>query len=55
MDDKPPPETKPSLEVPGVRRNIYVNTPLMATEVDQHGEPLARYVRNKVRTSSACF
>lgn len=55
VDDKPPPDTKPSLEVPGVRRNIYVNTPLMATEVDQHGEPLARYVRNKVRTSSACF
>ncbi|TRM59777.1 hypothetical protein BD626DRAFT_408683 [Schizophyllum amplum] len=37
--------------VPGLRRNIYVNCPLPASEVDQHGEPLARYVRNKVRTT----
>lgn len=54
-EDKPPPDAKPSTEIPGVRRNIYVNTPLMASEVDNHGEPLARYVRNKVRTTSACF
>lgn len=53
--DKPAPDAKPVTEIPGVRRNIYVNAPLMATEVDQHGEPLARYVRNKVRTSSACL
>lgn len=39
--------------IPGQRRNVYVNTPLSAIEVDQHGQPLARYPRNKVRTSSA--
>ena len=40
--------------VNGSRRNIYVNYPLSAIEVDQHGEPVVRYVRNKVRTSSEC-
>ena len=40
--------------VPGVRRRVYVNCPLPPNEVDQHGEPLVRYVRNKVRTTSAC-
>ena len=45
-------EAKPSTEIPGLRRNIYVNTPLTAMEVDSHGEPLTQYVRNKVRTSS---
>lgn len=39
-------------EVPGERRNVYVNHGLTAMEVDHHGEPLARYVRNKVKTSS---
>ncbi|KAF9223068.1 phospholipid-translocating P-type ATPase [Gyrodon lividus] len=38
-------------QVPGERRNVYVNFPLSAMEVDQYGEPLARYARNKVRTS----
>lgn len=55
VEDKPPPDAKPSTTIPGVRRNIYVNTPLTASEVDNHGEPLVRYVRNKVRTSSTCF
>ncbi|KAK7442780.1 phospholipid transporting ATPase [Stygiomarasmius scandens] len=41
----------PSTEVPGVRRNVYVNHPLAHSEMDQDGEPLARYVRNKVRTT----
>jgi phospholipid-translocating ATPase len=41
-----------STHVPGRRRNIYVNIPLSAGEVDQDGEPTMRYVRNKVRTSS---
>ncbi|OJA07656.1 hypothetical protein AZE42_09081 [Rhizopogon vesiculosus] len=41
----------PNTRIPGERRNIYVNHPLSAMEVDQHGEPLARYARNKVRTS----
>ena len=39
-------------EVKGERRNIYVNRSPSAMEVDRDGEPLARYVRNKVRTSS---
>lgn len=39
-------------QIHGQRRNIYVNAPLSATELDQHGEPIARFARNKVRTSS---
>lgn len=39
-------------QIPGQRRNVYVNSPLSAMEVDQNGQPLARYARNKVRTSS---
>jgi hypothetical protein len=38
--------------LPGAQRNIYINQPLSAMETDHHGEPLARYARNKVRTSS---
>lgn len=38
--------------VPGLRRNVYVNHQLSAMEVDRNGEPTARYARNKVRTSS---
>ncbi|KAF5371423.1 hypothetical protein D9757_010009 [Collybiopsis confluens] len=41
----------PSTEVPGVRRNVYVNHPLSNSELDQDGEPTAKYERNKVRTS----
>ncbi|KAI0037154.1 phospholipid-translocating P-type ATPase [Vararia minispora EC-137] len=37
--------------IPGARRNVYVNMPLTAIEVDRSGEPLVRYVRNKVKTS----
>lgn len=33
------------------RRNIYVNMPLRPEEVDRNGQPLARWARNKVRTS----
>lgn len=39
-------------EVPGARRNVYVNYSPSAMEIDHDGEPLARYVRNKVRTTS---
>ncbi|KAF9481771.1 phospholipid-translocating P-type ATPase [Pholiota conissans] len=47
-----PPEVVPaSKEIPGERRNVYVNYPLSAMEVDQNGEPRVRYVRNKVRTT----
>ncbi|KAI0320024.1 phospholipid-translocating P-type ATPase [Amylostereum chailletii] len=38
-------------QITGIRRNIYVNTPLTAMEVDRDGEPIVRYLRNKVRTS----
>jgi phospholipid-translocating ATPase len=50
----PPVEVVPSTEVPGKRRMVYVNSPLSAMEVDQRGEPIVRYVRNKVRTNSEC-
>jgi len=33
------------------RRNVYVNLPLAPSEVDHKGQPLARWARNKVRTS----
>jgi phospholipid-translocating ATPase len=47
-------ESKDSIiaKVVGARRNVYVNHPLSATELDQNGEPTAWYARNKVRTSS---
>ena len=38
--------------ITGLRRNIYVNMPLPPDELDKRSEPLVRYVRNKVRTSS---
>ncbi|KAF9042681.1 phospholipid-translocating P-type ATPase [Rhodocollybia butyracea] len=44
-------DSPPSTEIPGIRRNVYVNYPLAHSELDQNGEPLARYKRNKVRTS----
>ncbi|CDO76204.1 hypothetical protein BN946_scf184819.g4 [Trametes cinnabarina] len=40
-----------SAPIPGVRRNIYVNCTLPLDEVDSNGEPIMRYVRNKVRTT----
>lgn len=33
------------------RRTIYVNMPLPSDMIDQNGQPVVRYVRNKVRTS----
>ena len=42
-------------KVVGARRNVYVNHPLSAMEVDQDGEPKVVYVRNKVRTTSTFF
>ena len=38
--------------VPGQRRTIYVNRPLPMSDVDSKNEPLVRYPRNKVRTTS---
>ncbi|KAI0289421.1 hypothetical protein B0F90DRAFT_1812527 [Multifurca ochricompacta] len=40
-----------AVQVAGDRRNVYVNTPLTAIEVDRHGEPIVRYARNKVKTT----
>ncbi|THH32200.1 hypothetical protein EUX98_g2001 [Antrodiella citrinella] len=37
--------------ITGLRRNIYVNMPLPGDERAADGEPVVRYVRNKVRTS----
>ena len=42
----------PRPEVKGARRNVYVNQSPSAMEVDRNGEPIVRYVRNKVKTSS---
>ena len=36
----------------GKRRNIYVNMPLPPDERDSRSDPIVRYVRNKVRTTS---
>ena len=47
-----PVDPKTAPQISGVRRNVYVNMPLTAMEVDRNGEPLARYARNKIRTSS---
>jgi phospholipid-translocating ATPase len=33
------------------RRNVWVNMDLPMSELDKHGQPAARYARNKVRTS----
>ncbi|GJE99985.1 phospholipid-transporting ATPase [Phanerochaete sordida] len=46
-----PPEPSAAPPVTGLRRNIYVNMPLPPDELDSNGEPVVRYVRNKVRTS----
>ncbi|KAJ3924891.1 MAG: hypothetical protein NXY57DRAFT_968818 [Lentinula lateritia] len=41
----------PSTEILGVRRNVYINHPLGHSELDQNGEPIARYEHNKVMTT----
>jgi len=45
----------PSKEIPGSRRNVYVNYPPFPGELASDGNPKVRYVRNKVRTTSACL
>ena len=42
----------PAVQITGKRRNVYVNMPLTAAEVDRYGEPIQRYARNKVKTTS---
>lgn len=50
---EPPPADSGGVVTPtGPRRNIYVNVPLPHSELDHNGEPIVRYARNKVRTSS---
>ncbi|KAI0954200.1 hypothetical protein AcV7_007497 [Taiwanofungus camphoratus] len=49
-DPKAEAATAPS-QLAGPRRKIYVNYPLPREELDHHGEPVVRYLRNKVRTS----
>jgi phospholipid-translocating ATPase len=41
-----------TVQINGRRRNVYVNMPLSAIEVDRQGEPIQRYARNKVKTTS---
>lgn len=52
VEAAPSVDITPSKIVPGARRNIYVNYPLSAMEVDHDGQPKTHYVRNKVRTTS---
>jgi phospholipid-translocating ATPase len=42
----------PTVQITGKRRNVYVNMSLTAVEVDRYGEPIQRYARNKVKTTS---
>ena len=49
--DSDTPTSQPNIH--GRRRNVYVNMPLPPDEQDSRGEPIVRYARNKVRTSSA--
>jgi len=51
---RPPPDSvaPPAPAIPGQRRTIHVNRPLPMSEVDSKNEPLVRYPRNKVRTTS---
>lgn len=51
-DDTPAEGQRSTAQIVGQRRNIYVNAPLSPPEKDELGEPLVRYVRNKVRTTS---
>ncbi|KAH9913676.1 phospholipid-transporting ATPase 1 [Epithele typhae] len=50
-DVQPAPTGTAAPHVAGRRRNVYVNVNLPMNEVDNRGEPIARYARNKVRTS----
>ncbi|RDX49470.1 phospholipid-transporting ATPase 1 [Lentinus brumalis] len=43
--------TPTTAQIPGRRRNVYVNVALPMDELDHNGEPITRYARNKVRTS----
>jgi phospholipid-translocating ATPase len=47
------PSMKGKEKIPmGKRRNIYVNRPLPPHELNQKGEPIVHFTRNKVRTTS---
>lgn len=49
----PAPNAPAAIQITGRRRNVYVNMPLAPSEVDRNGEPILRYARNKVNTTSA--
>ncbi|KAJ1305376.1 hypothetical protein OPQ81_000391 [Rhizoctonia solani] len=42
---------QPPAQPVGDRRTVYVNQPLPQSETRSNGDPITRYVRNKVRTS----
>jgi phospholipid-translocating ATPase len=44
--------TAPTPQIVGQRRNIYVNVAPSPAECDSKGEPVVRYERNKVKTTS---
>lgn len=44
-------KTKSKGKAQGVRRALYVNLPLPSDLLNHKGDPIVRYVRNKVRTS----
>lgn len=55
--DQPDQPAQPEVKiarVEGERRQIHVNHPLSPSELDSNGEPIARFQRNKVRTTSTC-
>ncbi|CAE6450639.1 unnamed protein product [Rhizoctonia solani] len=45
------PQPQPTTQPVGERRTIYINQPLPQNEIRSNGDPIVRYVRNKVRTS----
>ena len=45
-------QDKSTIQIAGKRRNIYVNMSLSAMEVNRQGDPVQRYARNKVKTTS---
>ncbi|EUC67649.1 phospholipid-translocating P-type ATPase [Rhizoctonia solani AG-3 Rhs1AP] len=49
--EAPQPASQPTSQPVGERRTIYVNQPLPQSEKRSNGDPITRYVRNKVRTS----
>jgi len=49
-----PPAPVPTSSAAGPRRRVYLNQKLPRDELGPKGDPVAQYVRNKVRTTSMC-